>query len=103
MSEGVTPETTVCSKGVGVGDLSTTCEKVLKLISRCDWGERRIRDRTSGVVGTKSVGSGGRLTESEQEVKPLEASRSANKGEMSGESCTRFIIRRNDGSRWTNK
>ena len=103
MSEGVTAEATICSEGVGVGDLSTTCEKVSKLISCRDRGERRVRDRTSGVVGTKSVGSSGRFTKSEQEVEPLEVSRSANKGEVTGESCTCFIIRRNDGSRRTNK
>ena len=103
MSEGVAPKATVCSEGVGVGDLSTTREKVLKLTSCRDWGEWRVRDQTNGEAGTKSIGSGGRLAESEQEVKPFEVSRSANKGEVSGESPARFIIRRNDGSRWTNK
>ena len=103
MSEGVTPKATVCSEGVGVGDLSTTREKVSKLISCRDGGERRIRDRTNGIAGMESVGSGGRLTESEQEVEPLEARRSANKSEVSGESCARFIIQRNDGSHRTNK
>ena len=68
-----------------------------------DRGEWPVRERTSGVAGMKSVGSGGRFTEGEQEVKPLETSRSANKGEVSGESPARFIIRRNDGSCRTNK
>ena len=103
MSEGVTTEASICSEGVGVGDLSTTCEKVSKLISCCDGGEWRVRERTSGIAGTESVGSGGRFTKSEQEVEPLEVSRSANKGEMSGESRAHLIIRRNDGSRRTNK
>ena len=103
MSEGVASKATVCSEGVGVGNLSTTCEKVSKLISYRDRGERRVRDQTNGIAGTESVGSGGRLAESEQEVEPLEARRSANKGEVSGESCARFIIRRNDGSCRTNK
>ena len=103
MSEGITLEATVCSEGVGVGDLSTTHEKVSKLISCHDWGKWRVRDRTSGIAGTESVGSSGRFMESEEEVEPLEVSRSANKSEVSGESCACFIIRRNDGSRRTNK
>ena len=103
MSEGVASKATVCSEGVGVGDLSVTRKKVPKLISCRDQGEGRVRDRTNGIAGTKSVGSGGRFAEGEQEVEPLEASRSANKGEVSGESPARFVIRRNDGGRWTNK
>ena len=68
-----------------------------------DRGEQAIRDRTSGVAGMKSVGSGGRLTESEQEVEPLPVSRSANKGKVLGETFARFIIRRNAGIRRVSK
>ena len=64
-----------------------------------DGGERAIREQTRGVAGTKSVGSGGRLTESEQEVDPLRVSCSANKGEVSGETPARFIIHWNPGIR----
>ena len=64
-----------------------------------DWGKWAVREWTSGVAGTKSVGSGGRFTKSEQEVEPLLVSRSANKGEMVGETLARFIIRRNAGIR----
>ena len=103
MSERVTSKATVCSEGVGVVDLSAACEKVSKLVSCHDRGEWRVRDRTNGVAGTKSVGSGGRFTEGEQEVEPLETSRPTNKGEVSGESPACFIIRRNDGSRRANK
>ena len=103
MSEGVAAEASICSEGMGVGDLSTTREKISKLVSCCDGGERRVRERTNGIAGMESVGSGGRFTKGEQKVKPLEASRSANKGKVSGESRARFIIRRNDGSRQTNK
>ena len=69
-----------------------TREKVSKLTSCRDRGERPVRDRTSGVLGTNSIGSGGRLAESEQEVDPLRASRSANKGKVLGESFAHFII-----------
>ena len=68
-----------------------------------DGGERAVRERTSGVVGMKSVGSGGRFTESEQEVEPLPVSRSANKGEVLGETPARFIIRRNPGMQRVNR
>ena len=68
-----------------------------------DWGKWAVRERTSGVAGTKSVGSGGRLAKSEQEVEPLPVSRSANKGEMVGETLARFIIRRNVGIRLANR
>ena len=103
VSEGIASEALICSERVGVGDVSTPCEKISKLVSRFDRGERHVRERTSGIAGAESIGSGGRFTEREQEVEPLKASRSANKGEMSGESCARFIIRRNDGSRQANK
>ena len=103
MSEGVASKATISAEGVGVGDLSTTREKVLKLVSCRDQGKRPVRDRTSGILGTNSVGSGGGFTESEQEVDPLGASRSANKGKVLGESPAHFIIQRNEGSRRTNK
>ena len=68
-----------------------------------DWGKWAVREWRSGMVGTKSVGSGGRLTKSEQEVEPLPVSRSANKGEMVGETLARFIIHRNAGIRLANR
>ena len=103
VSEGVAPKATISAKGVGVGDHSTTREKVSKLVSRHNWGECPVRDRTSGILGTNSVGSGSRLTEGKQEVDPLRARHSSNKGEVLGETFARFIIRRNDGSRRANK
>ena len=103
MSKGVATEATIGSEGMGVGDLATTREKISKFVSRCDGGERRIRERTNGIAGMESVGSGGRFTKGEQKVEPLKASHSANKGEVSGESCARFVIQQNDGSRRTNK
>ena len=68
-----------------------------------DWGKRPVRELTSGVAGTKSVGSGGRLTEAEQEIDPLPVSRSANKGEVLGKTPARFIIRRNPGIQCINR
>ena len=68
-----------------------------------DWGKQPVREQTSGVAGTKSVGSGGRLTEAEQEIDPLPVSRSTNKGEMLGETFAHLIIRRNTGSRLVNR
>ena len=103
VSEGVTPKATIAAEGMGVGDRSMTREKVSKLVSGCNWGERPVRDQTSGVLGMNSVGSGGRLSESEQEIDPLRPSRSANKGEVLGESFARFVIRRNEGMCRTNK
>ena len=91
MSKGVASKTSKSSEGVGVGDASTTCKKVSKLVVSWDRGERPVRERTRGVAGTKSVGSGGRLTEGEQEIDPLRVSRSANKGKMLSEApagCT---------------
>ena len=103
MSKGVAAKATISSEGMGVGDLSTTPKKVSKLISCCDRGERPLRDQTSGILGTDSVGSGGRFAKGEQEVDPLRARRSANKGEVLGESFAHFIIRRNEGRHRTNK
>ena len=103
VSKGIAPKASKSSKGVGVGDASTACEKVSKLVVGDDWGKWPVREWTRGMAGTKSVGSGSRLTEGEQEVEPLDTSRPANKGEMSGESPARLFIRRNDGSRWANK
>ena len=68
-----------------------------------DGSERAVRERTSGMAGTKSVGSGGRLTESEQEVEPLLVSHSTNKGEVLGKTPPRFIIRRNPGIQCINR
>ena len=99
VSEGIALKASKSSEGVGVGDASTTREKVLKLVVDDDGGERAVREQTSGVVGTKSVGSGGRLTESEQEVDPLRVSRSASKGEMLSKAPAHFIIRWNTGNR----
>ena len=92
VTKGVAAKASKSSEGVGIGDRSTPCEKVTKLISCCDGGKRAVRDQTSGVLGTKSVGSGGRLAETEQEVVPLRASRSANKGEVLSETPARFVI-----------
>ena len=78
-------------------------ENVPKLVVGGNWGEQPVRERTRGMAGTKSIGSGGSLTESEQEVDPLGVSHSANKGEVLGESPARFIIHWNEGSRRTNK
>ena len=103
MSKGIAAKAAKSTEGVSVGDASTTREKVSKLVACCNGGEQPVRDWTSGVPGTKSVGSSGRLVESEQEVDPLGASRSTNKDEVLGESPARFIIRRNEGSRWANK
>ena len=103
VSKGVASKTPKSSEGVGVGEASTTREKVSKLIACHDGGEQPVRDRTSGISGTKSVGSGGRLVESEQETCPLGESRSANKGEVLGETPACFVIRRNEGIRRTNK
>ena len=103
MSEGVTSKASKSSEGVGVGDASTAREKVPKLVVGGDRGEGAIREQTRGVVGTKSVGSGGRLTESEQEVDPLHVSRSANKGEMLRETPARFIIHWNTGNLFVSK
>ena len=103
MSEGVAPKASKSSKGVGVGEASTTREKVSKLVIDDDGGERAIRERTSGVAGTKSVGSRGKLMEGEQKVDPLRVSCSANKGEMLSEAPAHFIIRWNVGSRLVSK
>ena len=103
MSEGVALKASKSSEGVGVGETATTCEKVLKLVVDDDRGEWAVREWTSGIAGTKSVGSGGRLTESEQGVDPLCVSRSANKGEMLGEAPARFIIRWNAGRHLINR
>ena len=92
MSEGVASKTSKSSEGVDVGDASTAREKVTKLVVGGDWGEWAVRERTRGVAGTKSVGSGGRLMEGEQEIDPLHVSRAANKGEMLSEAPARFII-----------
>ena len=64
-----------------------------------DGGERPVREQTSGVAGTKSIGSGSKLTEGEQEIDPLRVSRSASKGEVLGKTPACFIIRRNAGNR----
>ena len=103
MSKGVAVKALKSSKGVVVGEASTTRKKVSKLIACCDGGEWPVRDRTSGVFGMKSVGSGGRLVESEQETDPLGVSCSTNKGEVLGKSPAHFIIRWNEGSCQTNK
>ena len=71
VSEGVAPKASKSSEGVGVGDASTAREKVPKLVVGGDRGKGPIRERTRGIAGTKSVGSGGRLAESEQEVDPF--------------------------------
>ena len=68
-----------------------------------DRGKWPVRERTSGVAGTKSIGSGGRLTESEQEVEPLPVSHSANKGKVVGKTFARFIIHRNTGIQHVSK
>ena len=68
-----------------------------------DRGERAIREQTSSVAGTQSIGSGGRLTESEQEVEPLLVRRSTNKGEVLGKTFARFIIHRNPGMQRVNR
>ena len=97
MSKGVAPKASKSSKGVGVGDRSMTCEKVSKLVVDDDGGKWAVRERTSGVAGTKSVGSGGKLMEGEQKVEPLRVSHPANKGEVLGETPARFIICWNAG------
>ena len=99
VSEGVAPKASKSSEGVGVSDASTTRKKVSKLVVGGDRGERAVRERTRGVSGTKSVGSGGRLMESEQEVDPLHVSHSASKGEMLSKAPARLIIRWNMGNR----
>ena len=103
MSEGVAPKASKSSEGVGVGDASTTCKKVPKLVIGGDRGERTVRERTRGVSGTKSIGSGGRLMESEQEVDPLRVSHSASKGEMLSKTPARLIIHWNTGRRLVSK
>ena len=103
MAEGVASKASKSSKGVGVGDASTTHKKVSKLVVGSDQGKRPVRERTRGVAGTKSVGSGSRLSESEQEVDPLRVSCSANKGEMLSEAPARFIIRWYAGNLFVSK
>ena len=93
VAERVASKASKSSEGVGIGDASTTRKKVSKLVVGRDRGERPVRERTRGMAGTESVGSSGRLLESEQEVDPLCVSRSANKGEMLSEAPARFIIR----------
>ena len=103
MSERVASKASKSSEGVGVSDASMAREKVPKLVVSGNWGEGAIREWTRGVAGTKSVGSGGRLAESEQEVDPFCVSRSANKGEMLGKTPARFIIRWNTGNLFISK
>ena len=103
MSKGVAPKASKSSKGVGISDASTAHEKVLKLVVSSDRGEGAIRERTRGVAGMKSVGSGSRLMESEQEVDPLCVSRAANKGEMLGETPACLIVRWNTGNLFVSK
>ena len=98
MSKGVAPKASKSSEGVGVSDTSTTHKKVSKLVVDDDRGEQAVRERTSSVLGTKSVGSGGSLTEGEQEVNPFPESRSASKGEMMGETPAHLIICWNAGN-----
>ena len=92
MTKGIASKASKSSKGVGVGDASTACEKVVKLVVGSDRGEWAVR-QTRGMAGMKSVGSSGRLTEGEQEIDPLRVSRAANKGEMLSKAPARFIIR----------
>ena len=103
MSKGIASKASKSSKGVGVSDDSTTRKKVLKLVVDDDRGKRAVREWTGGVMGTKSVGSRGRLTESEQEVDPLRESRSASKGEVLSKASARLIICWNTGSRLVSK
>ena len=102
MTKGIASKASKSSKGVGVGDASTACEKVAKLVVGSNRGEWAVR-QTRGMAGTKSVGSGSSLMEGEQEVDPLRISCAANKGEVLGETPARLIVHKNAGTRFVKR
>ena len=107
MTEGIAPETSICSERVGVGKGSSTGELVTKFASSGERDEWRVRERSNGVFGAEGVSSGSGLSKSEQKVSPPAVRRSANKhemlGEMLGETPARCIIRWNAGVQHINK
>ena len=103
MTKGITLETPISSKGMGIGDGTTTSELVAKFGASDEGDEWQDRERRDGVDGAEGVSSGSGLLEIEEKVSPCPVRRSANKGEMLGESLARFIIRRNAGVRRLNK
>ena len=103
MTKGVASKTSIPAEGMGVGKGSSTGKLVAELASSWKGEERRVRERTRGVDGTEGVSSGSGLSEAEEKVAPRAVRRSANKGEMLGETPARLIIQRNAGVRHVNK
>ena len=65
MTEGVASKTPISSKRMGVGNGSATFELVPKLATSGEGDERRVRERSKGVLRTEGVSSGSGLSESE--------------------------------------
>ena len=64
MTEGIASKTPISSKRVGVGNGSSTGELVAKLATGDEGDERRVRERSNGVLGAEGVSSGSGLSES---------------------------------------
>ena len=103
VTEGIASETPISTEGMGIGNGTVTSELVAKFGASDEGDKRQDRERSNGVDGAEGVSSGSGLSEVKEKVSPRPVRRSANKGEMLGESPARFIIRRNTGIRRLNK
>ena len=65
MTKGIASKTPISAEGVGVGNGSSTGKLVAELATGDEGDERRVGERSNGVLGAEGVSSGSGLSESE--------------------------------------
>ena len=65
MTKGIASKTPIPAEGMGVGNGSSTGKLVTELGTGGKGEERRVRERSNGVLGAEGVSSGSGLSKSE--------------------------------------